>query len=211
MIKYVTTTNIDDRVIDEACQLLINGSVVAIPTDTNWSIICDIQSKSGIEILKKLKQNATGYMFTVMCSQISQINEIAELNNSNFKFIKQLTPGPYVFILPSRHETKKIINMKRKEIGIRIPFQHVPNAIIEKLGRPVFAITASKEMGNIEWWDEVYAEENMYEFGFELEEIEDVALIIDSDTGEPQPKVLSTVISLLEEEPVIIRDGVGKV
>ena len=98
--------------------------------------------------------------------------------------------------------------MKRIEIGVRIPSNNVPISIINALNCPIFSITASKIMTNHDWWDDAYAEENLFQEGKELVNISEIDLIL--ETGEPLPKALSTVIDLTGEEPVILRQGIGK-
>ena len=209
MIEYVIESNIDDRVLLRAKDALDGGGLIAYPTDTSWGIGCSSHSKKGIEKLRKLKGDFQNYTLTLICSNISQISEVAELNNNNFKIIKKYTPGPFVFILPALYNIEKKINMKRVEVGVRIPTNRIPIRIIETIECPIFSITASKIMTSREWWDTKYAEENLFECGWELEYIDELDMIIDS--GEPLPKVLSTVIDMTGEELEIKRYGTGKI
>jgi tRNA threonylcarbamoyl adenosine modification protein (Sua5/YciO/YrdC/YwlC family) len=208
MIEYVFPNNVDDRVIERAKNILLEGGLVAYPTDTNWSIGCYSNSKEGIAKLTKLKGDPKYYTLTLVCSNISQISEVADLSNTNFRYIKKYVPGPYVFILPALDLIEKKICMKRLEVGVRIPSNLIPKKLVESIGFPILSLTASKKMTTYGWWDPVFAEENLFEFGYELEDIENIDLII--DTGEPLPKILSTVIRLSENEPEIIRIGSGK-
>ncbi|MCK4796081.1 MAG: threonylcarbamoyl-AMP synthase [Spirochaetes bacterium] len=207
MIEYINKTNIDDRILIKAKNILENGGIVAYPTDTNWGIGCSVQSSMGISKLRKLKGDFQNYTLTMICSNISQISDVTELNNPNFKIIKKYTPGPYVFILSAQKRIEKKINMKRIEIGVRIPSNPISIKLVEKLNSPIFSITASKKMTSREWWDDAFAEENLLEYGWELEEISSIDLIL--DTGAPQSKVLSTVVDLTKDTIHIIRHGIG--
>lgn len=207
MIYYVNEFNIDDRILDKLCKVLDDGGIFACPTDTNFSIFCSTTSKNGISKLKKLKGNSSHFTFTLFCSSISQINDYAELDNRNFKIIKHYIPGPYVFILPTLQSTEKKVNMKRNEIGVRITNLPILQKIIEKYSTPLFGITASKQMSNSHWWDKIFADENLFEFGWELEEIIELDIIIDSDSGEPHSKVLSTVVDLTKDDVTVLREG----
>lgn len=209
MISYVNFDNIDDRIISKAVNTLEQGGLVAFPNDTNWSIACSIKSKTAIQKLKRLKGAEKNYTFTIIGSSISELSEIAIISNSNFKILKRYTPGPFVFILPALKKVEKIINLKRPEVGVRIPQNPIPANIIKALGCPIFAITASRVMTDLDWWDKSFALANLFEFGWELEEIKELDMIIDTDTGEPQEKHLSTVVNLTGEEPEIIRQGEG--
>ena len=207
MIEYVIPSNIDDRILLKAKRILESGGLVAYPTDTSWGIGTSVHSTKGIEKLRKLKGDFHNYTLTLICSNISQISQVAELNNYNFKIIKKFTPGPFVFILKAEYHIEKKVNMKRMEIGVRIPGHPVPIKIIETLGNPIFSITASRIMTNREWWDAKYAEENLFESGWELEDIPEIDMIIDG--SEPLAKVLSTVIDMTEENIKIMRQGIG--
>ncbi len=207
MIYYVNDQNIDSRVLNKAKQIIENGGIVACPTDTNFSIFCSPLSKRGIEKLKKLKGNNDSFTFTLFCYSISQISDYAELNNRNFKYIKHYTPGPFVFILPALQSTEKKINMKRKEIGVRITESTIVIELLKTLENPLFGITASKEMSNSNWWDAVFADEHLFEFGWELEDITDLDIIIDNDNGIEHSKILSTVVDLTKDEVIVLREG----
>ncbi|MBN1409358.1 MAG: threonylcarbamoyl-AMP synthase [Spirochaetales bacterium] len=210
MIEYVSRFNINDRVLEKAKTILEEGGVVAYPTDTSWSIGASVLSVKGIEKLRRLKGDfSKKFPITMICSKISQIAEVAQLSTQNFKIITRLVPGPYVFILPALKKIEKKVNMKRLEIGIRIPDHPVPVKIIETLENPIFSITASKNMLHNGWWDTSFAEENLFECGYELENIEGIDLIL--DTGEDLPKVLSTVLRMSEDEISVVRKGIGEI
>lgn len=207
MIEYINKYNIDDRILKKVSNLLYEGGIIAYPTDSSWAISCSSTSIEGINRLKKLKNDFYSSPFTLICSKISQIEEVAIFNNTGFKIIKKYTPGPYVFVLPAKKKIEKLINVKRAEIGVRIPNNPVPIKIIEQHDHPLFSFTASKAMLS-GWWDEKYAEENLYEYGWELEEINGIDMILDH--GEALKKVLTTVIKIIDDEVEIIREGIGK-
>lgn len=205
MIEYVFPHNIDDRILKKAVNILAGGGLVAYPTDSSWSIGCSIGSKPGIEKLRRLKKTST-YTPTLLCSEISQCAEFAAIENSAFKVLKKNLPGPFVFILPTLGASEKKWGMKRPEVGIRIPDHTVPIALVHCLGNPLFSLTASRQMAEPGWWTSDWAEENLYEQGYELEDIKEIDLII--DTGESVPKQLTTVIDFTSAAPVVVREGI---
>jgi tRNA threonylcarbamoyl adenosine modification protein (Sua5/YciO/YrdC/YwlC family) len=208
MIEYFSQYNIDDRISKRVVSILENGGIIAYPTDTSWGVGCSIRSEGGIEKLRKLKGGFKNHIPTLICSDISQVSDVAVLSNGNFKFIKHYIPGPYVFVLPTQYKIEKKIGMKRPEVGIRIPDSLLLKTIINNLGNPIFSITASKEMGSTGWWDNRFAEENLFEYGAEIEDIGSIDLILDH--GEPVPKLLSTVFDLTTEEVKVVREGIGE-
>jgi tRNA threonylcarbamoyl adenosine modification protein (Sua5/YciO/YrdC/YwlC family) len=207
VIEYVYENSIDDRVLSRADRILNKDGLVAFPTDSSWAIGGSINSKVAIEKLKKLKGGIKNYTISMICQDISQMSDVANIDTPEFKLIKKLTPGAYVFILPARNKIEKTVNMKRMEIGLRLPNSPIPLALVEKHGSPIFSITACREMNNKEWWSSDFAEENLFENGWELEDIDGVDMVI--DTGEAQEKHLTTVICLTGDEPEILREGLG--
>ncbi|MGL1892849.1 MAG: L-threonylcarbamoyladenylate synthase [Spirochaetaceae bacterium] len=207
MIEYIYENNIDDRAIRKACFILDKGGLVAFPTESSWSIGCSINSKEGLKKLKTLKGDKKINSISILCSNIQQIQEMANLSNSNFKLIKQHTPGPYVFILPAKARIEKVINMKRAEVGVRIPGNKIPFALIAQHEHPLFVITAAREMTEGDSWDYTFTRENLYTHGWEVEDIPGLDLVL--DTGEELHTYLSTVVRLTEDEPEIIREGTG--
>jgi len=207
MIEYIVPSNIDDRVLKRAVTILRNGGLVAHPTDTSWHISCALSSSAGLAGLRNLKDGARGYTFTLITSDISGISHLVELSTPQYKLIHRLTPGPYVFILESRRQLEKITGMKRREVGIRIPDDPVCRSLVDTLGEPVFSTTAAHSMDDPSWWDPEFAEENLFEMGWELEAIEGIDLILDG--GETLSKNLTTVLDLTGDEVRIVRQGVA--
>jgi tRNA threonylcarbamoyl adenosine modification protein (Sua5/YciO/YrdC/YwlC family) len=218
VIEYVVPTNIDDRVLDRCTRLLESGGVLAFPTDTSWAAACSYESREGIARLRRLSGEREERHFTLLCSQISQIGEFCSLDNPRFRLVKRLSPGPYVFILSALLATEKILDLKRKEVGVRIPGHPLPLALVEALGRPLYSITAKRGMAGVVPEEPPpvppgaelppIPEEDLFEGGWELEDIPGLSLIL--DTGEERPRIFSTILSLTGEEPVILRQGAGQ-
>lgn len=207
MIEYVYETSIDDRVLARADRVLSSDGLIAYPTDSSWAIGGSVNSREAIDKLRRLKGGLKNYTISIICSSISQMSDLSNIDTSHFKLIKKLTPGPYVFILSARNHIEKRINMKRAEIGLRLPDSPIPRAIVDAHGSPIYSVTACKEMDNKEWWDFKFAEEHLFESGWELEDIPGVEMVI--DTGEAQPKQLSTVLRMTGDEVEVIREGIG--
>ena len=218
MIEYVVPTNIDDRVLARAARILEEGGLGAMPTDTSWSLVCSLQSPAGIKKLRRLSGERDERHFTLLCSNISQFGELCSLDNSRFRLIKRLSPGPYVFILKTLLGTEKALDIRRRETGVRIPDHPVPLALIETLAHPLYSITAKKSMRAGAEWEGGEAdagdtelppipEDDLFEGGWELEEIDGVNLILDS--GEERERIFSTILDLSGEEVEILRRGAG--
>ncbi|MDR2746267.1 MAG: L-threonylcarbamoyladenylate synthase [Treponema sp.] len=222
MIEYVTPGNIDDRILTKAARLLDNGGLVALPTDTSWALACSLQSKTGIKKLKSLSGERDERRFTLLCTDISQFGELCSMDNTRFRLIKRLSPGPYTFILKTLPGTEKILDIRRREVGIRIPDHPIPLTLIKSMESPLYSITAKQNMtgGDTEKKygkhpEETPAgggpeipEEDLFEADWELEAIDGLDLIISGD--EEQTRTFSTVLDITGDEVQVLRQGAGR-
>jgi len=221
MIEYVVPLNIDDRALAKAARVLENGGLVALPTDTSWSIVCSLKSPNGIKRLRVLSGERDERHFTLLCSDISQFGELCSLDNSRFRLINRLSPGPYVFILKTLLGTEKALDIRRKEVGVRIPDHPIPLALINTLQQPLYSITAKKSMQDNNFDDNYpedetkdgktelppIPEDNLFEGGWELDGINGLDLILDS--GEERERVFSTILDLSGAGVNLLRQGAG--
>jgi len=216
VIEYIVPQNIDDRVITRAVRVLEGGGLIALPTDTSWSLVCSLKSQAGIKKLRKLSGERDERHFTLLCSDISQFGELCSLDNSRFRLIKRLSPGPYVFILKTLLGTEKALDIRRQEAGVRIPGHTVPLALINTLGHPLYSITAKRSMD--EDFEVEYAtvedgdlppipEEDLFEGGWELEGIAGVDMVLDD--SEERERIFSTILDLSSEGIRLVRLGAG--
>ena len=238
MIEYVVPGNIDDRILSKTVNLLHQGGIAAIPTDTSWSLVCSIKSREGIRRLKEISKDKNERLFTLFCSDISQFGDFCSLDNTRFRLIKRLTPGPYVFILKTLTGTEKALSLRRNEIGVRLPDYPIPLAIINSLGCPLYGMTAKRNMtmsssedtaredftsplskDNLSLdnppVDIVDAEEEARYYTEETLfeggwELENVrGLDLILDPGEDRSRIFSTVLDLSSGDVQVLRQGAG--
>jgi tRNA threonylcarbamoyl adenosine modification protein (Sua5/YciO/YrdC/YwlC family) len=220
LIDYVIPGNIDDRILARTVKLLAAGGLAALPTDTSWSLVCSLESREGIKKLKSLSGERDERHFTLLCSGISQFGEFCSLDNTRFRLIKRLSPGPYVFILKTLPGTEKALGLRRREAGVRIPDHPLPLRLLGELAHPLYSITAKRSMapgmaasadpnpldgGEAEM--PPIPEEDLFEGGWELEEIQGVDLVLDG--GEEQKRIFSTILDLSGGEVRVLRRGAG--
>ncbi|MDX9959070.1 MAG: L-threonylcarbamoyladenylate synthase [Clostridia bacterium] len=207
MIEYVVAENPDSRIIARAASILEGGGLVVSPTDTSWSVLCSIASKEGLARLKKLLGTNRDRPPTAMCLSISQASELCEVDGAAFRLMKRLTPGPYVFVLPSTNKTARHFDLRRAELGLRIPNHRVPLAIMEALGQPLLSVTAKLTMMDPDHAEPDFPEELLFSGGWELEDLPGVDLIL--DPGEDNERRLATVLDLRSGDVVVLREGAG--
>jgi tRNA threonylcarbamoyl adenosine modification protein (Sua5/YciO/YrdC/YwlC family) len=222
MIEYVTPGNIDDRTLTQAAAVLSRGGLLALPSDTTWIMACSLKSREGIRRLRQLSGERDERHFTLLCSDISQFGEFCSLDNSRFRIIKRLAPGPYVFILKTLGGTGKALGLRRPELGVRLPNHPVPLAVIKTSGAPLYSITAKKSMrtgetdefleDDLEEGEQTelprIPEDNLFESGWELEGIEMADLLV-LDGGEDMTRTFSTILDMTGDEIRVLRRGAG--
>ncbi len=198
MLLKVNPDNPQPRMIDKIVDILKQGGVIAYPTDTFYGIGCDILNKKAIERVYRLKQRNKTQPFSFICSDLTHISEYAKVSNFAYRNMKRLLPGPFTFILPGSKMVPKIMLTKRKTAGIRVPDNAISLAIAKTLGHPVLSTSATDPDGHI------------FEDPSLLHDFFDTLLDAVIDGG-PVAGSASSVISLIDDEPEIIRYGAGDV
>ena len=202
MLLKVHPEDPSQRQILKACEVFQKGGVVVYPTDTVYAFGCDIYNNKAVERIARLKGiRLDKANFSFIFSDLSQLSDYTRLiSNSVFKMMKAYLPGPYTFILPARNNVPRIFHSRKKTIGIRIPDNNIPLEIVRELGHPIMTTSIHDEDELIEYttdpdliWDKFK---------------DQVDAVIDGGYGKNEP---STVIDCTEKEPVLVRQGIGKV
>jgi tRNA threonylcarbamoyl adenosine modification protein (Sua5/YciO/YrdC/YwlC family) len=199
MILEINPKHPEPRKIKKVVELLLDGGIIAYPTDTYYGIGCDLFKKEAIERIYQLKRRSPLQPFSFICSDLKNISEYAQVTNYAYKNMKRFLPGPYTFVLKGSRLVPRIMLTKRKNVGIRVPDNPICLAIIEELGHPVINTTATDaQTGDILSTPHEIKDKLGHALG----------LIIDGGIVAGAP---SSVISLIDDVPEIIRAGSGDV
>ena len=192
--------NPDKRKIDYVVKCLKEGSVIIYPTDTVYGIGCDLYNSKAIEKVCRIKGVKPDKMhLSFICYDLSDISKYAKsISNPAFRLMKKALPGAYTFILESSGEVPKIFNVKKKQVGIRVPDHNVPRQIVKLLGNPILTTSVKDDDEVLEYITEPYLIEEKYG--------NLVDIVIDSGYGGNQP---STVIDCTTDDFDVIREGAG--
>ena len=201
--------NPQSRRIEEVKSALLGGAIMLYPTDTVYAIGCDLNAKSAVERVRQIKQLANDKPLTFLCPSLSNVATYAFVSDTAYRLMKRLIPGPYTFLLPATKLVPRLVQSpKRKTTGIRVPNHHVCLALMAALGNPIISTSAHVrandedeeivENGQQPMWSRV----DLYDHFDKL-----VDIII--DTAEEPTYQVSTILDLTDEEPVIIRRGLG--
>ena len=195
--------NPQQRTIDQIVTSLKKGAVMLYPTDTVYAIGCDLNIKSGVEKVRRIKQVSNNKPLTFLCSSLSNISEYATVSDRAYRIMKHLIPGPYTFLLPATKQVPKLVmSPKRKTSGIRVPDNVFCHSILETLGNPVVSTSA-----HIPDEDGEYPTMNV-EKAYLFDALENqVDIIIDTQV-DPGFNV-STILDFTSNEPEVVRKGLG--
>ena len=192
MVISINPQNPQKRLVTKVCEALEQGKIIAYPTDTFYGIGCDLMNKKGIGLIYKLKNRPLKQPFSIVCDSLKEISLYAQVSNYAYKTMKRCLPGPYTFILEATQLVPKIMMTKRRTVGIRVPDNKICLAIVRALGRPIISTSAG--------FDDPSSIEEAYRKNLEL--------VVDGGALFPEP---SSVISLIDDIPEVIREGKGDV
>ena len=198
MLIHINSQNPQPRLISQAVSVLREGGVIVYPTDTIYGIGCDIMNKKAIEKIYRIKGRDKNKPFSFICSDLKNISDYAKVSNYAYKTMKRLLPGPYTFILEGSRMVPKIMLTKRKTAGIRVPDHAICLNLVQELGHPIISTSASMPDG------EIFMDPSLLHdyFGSNID------LVIDGGPVSDNP---SSVVSLIDDTPEIIREGQGDV
>ena len=199
MILEINPQHPEPRKIKQVAEILANGGIIAYPTDTYYGIGCDLFNKDSIEKIYQLKRRSPHQPFTFICSDLKNISEYAQVTNYAYKTMKRLLPGPYTFVLEGSRLVPRIMLTKRKTVGIRVPDNPICLAIVLELGHPVISTSATDPNSS----EVLETPQSIRDkIGHALD------LIIDGGNVSGKP---SSVISLIDDTPEVLREGLGDV
>lgn len=200
MAQYfiIHSENPQARLVSQSVSILRQGGVIAYPTDSSYALGCCMGEKTALERIRKLRQIPAEQNMTLFCRDLSEIATYASVNNSAFRMMKSMTPGPYTFILKAKRDVpKRLQHPKRKTIGIRIPNNPISLALLSALGEPMISISLVLPNEDLPETDPEVIDEKIGK---------QVDLIIDGAAGGLD---FTTILDMTGDEPVILREGLG--
>lgn len=193
--------NPQPRLIKQAVETLHAGGVIVYPTDSGYALACHLGDKQALTRIRQIRRINEKHHLTLVCRDLSELGTYAKVTNTAvFRLIKSHTPGPYTFLLKATREVpKRLLHPKRKSIGLRIPDSPLVSSLLLAFGEPLMSTTLimPDEAEPLLDPDEIASRLNRQ-----------VDLIIDTGYCQGEP---TSIIDLCEDEPVIIREGLGDV
>lgn len=192
--------NPQESKLDHIVHVLKRGGVIIYPTDTVYGIGCDFSNSKAVQRVCQVK-NTTPKSLSFICYDLSEISEYTRgLNTPIFKVMKKALPGPFTFILNANSQVPKVLNAKKKTVGIRVPNNNIPRMLVQRLGNPIITTSLKDDDQIIEYTTDP-------ELIFEKYQ-NDVDLVIDGGYG---GNVASTIVDCSNDEFEIVREGLGDI
>lgn len=192
--------NPQHRLIRQAVDIINGGGVIVYPTDSSYALGCHIGDKNAMQKIREIRRLDDKHNFTLVGKDLSELSSYTKMGNQAHRWIKNLTPGPYTFILPATKQVpKRLMHPKRKSIGIRIPDNNIARALAEDLGEPLMSSTLILPGEEMPMMDP-----------YEMKDVlsHQVDLIIDGGYCGYEP---TSVVLIEEDEPQVLREGKGDV
>ncbi|MCK9237577.1 MAG: L-threonylcarbamoyladenylate synthase [Thiopseudomonas sp.] len=192
--------NPQNRLVRQAVDIIKQGGVIIYPTDSSYAVGCRVGDKPALDRIRLLRRLDDKHNFTLLCRDLSELGLYAKVNTTAFRLLKAHTPGPYTFILNATREVPRMLmHPKRRTIGLRVPSNPIALALLEELGEPLMSVSLIMP-GATEPLSDPYEIRDLLE--------NQVDLIIDGGYGTHEA---SSVISMVDEEPEVLRVGSGDV
>lgn len=202
MLLKIYPENPNPRAIQQVVECLNDGGIIIYPTDTIYGIGCDIFKPKSIEAIISLRGlNKKKSFLSFICHDLSQLSDFSKpLDNSIFKIMKRVLPGPFTFILEANSNVPKLIQSNKKTVGIRIPDNSICREIVKVLGHPILSTSVKDEDDVLEYTTDP---ELIFEkYG------DRVDIVIDGGYGDNIP---STVVDCTSGICEVVREGKGDI
>jgi tRNA threonylcarbamoyl adenosine modification protein (Sua5/YciO/YrdC/YwlC family) len=197
MLLSVNPLYPEPRKIRRAIEALEAGEVIGYPTDSAYGLGCDLFNKKAIDRLYQIKKMDRSHQLSFICPDLGNIARYAIVDDQVYRLLRRYLPGPYCFILQATREVPKLVQSKRKTVGIRVPDHPVTHALLADFGRPIITTTAVRP-GEDPFVDPKEIDMTFHGLG----------LVLDGGPGGLLP---TTVVDLSEGYPRVVRAGAGPV
>lgn len=197
MLLSINPENPQPRLISHVVEQLKQGAIICYPTDTVYGIGCDIFNQKAIKRIYQIKKRPKHKPFSFMCSSLKNVSTYCHISNLGYRIMRKDLPGAYTFILPAAKIVPKIMITKQKTVGIRVPDNTICHALVKELGHPILntSVILDPESPPIT---------EAYEIEERLGALVDI--VIDGGPIYPSP---SSVVSLIDDAPIVLREGKG--
>lgn len=191
--------NPQTRLIRKAADIVRDGGVIVIPTDSSYALVCRLDDKAAVDRIRQIRQIDERHLLTLLCRDLSEVGSYARVDNSAYRLLKTATPGAFTFILQATKEVpRRLSHPSRKTIGLRVPDNRIDQALLKELGEPLICTTVI-----------LPSDEDPMTEGYVIQERLEklVDAVVDGGACGLLP---TTVVDLTGKEPLLVRSGRGE-
>ena len=190
------------RPLGQAVELIQRGGIAAVPTDSSYALVCQLDDKAAADKLRRIRGVDDKHHLTLLCRDLSELANYARVDNKQYRLLKAATPGPYTFILEASKEVpRRVSHPSRKTIGLRVPDHKALQALLELHGGPLLATTLIPR-------GETEALSDPQDIRDQLES--ELAAVIDAGACHKEPTTVIDLTPMADGgEPVVMRQGRG--
>ena len=202
MARYVDIhpDNPQERLLQQVVDAVRDDALIAYPTDSGYALGCRTGNREGRDRILRIRGLDERHHFTLVCKDFSQLGQLVKVDNTAFRAIRSVTPGPYTFIFPAMPEVpRRLLHPRKRTVGVRIPDHALVHALLELLGEPLLSSTLI-----------LPGETEPRTLGWDVKEELDHVVDLVVDAGET-PAEPTTVIDWSEGFPEVLRHGAGDV
>ena len=194
--------NPQPRLLKQAVELLKKGGLLAIPTDSSYALVCQLDDKAAVDKMRRIRQVDDRHQLTLLCADLSELANYAKVDNQQYRLLKLASPGPFTFILDASKEVpRRVSHPSRKTIGLRVPNHAVVHELLALHMAPLLATTLIMPGDTLPLNDPQEIRERL---------LNSVNGVIDAGACALEP---TTVLDLTTMQtggaPQVVRDGAG--
>jgi tRNA threonylcarbamoyl adenosine modification protein (Sua5/YciO/YrdC/YwlC family) len=194
----VHADNPQARLLKQAAQILHDGGIAAIPTDSSYALVCHLDDKAAAENLRRIRGVDDKHHLTLLCRDLSELSSYARVDNKQYRLLKLGTPGPFTFILEATKEVpRRVSHPSRRTIGLRVPDHRVTQELLAAFGQPLLATTLIAP-------GETDPLNDPHDIRDRFQKL--IQAVVDAGACPMQP---TTVVDLTGAAPVLVRAGRG--
>lgn len=184
--------------VKKIVQLLNDGEVGIVPTDSVFAFCGRLDSKNAYETICRLKKlDPKEAMMSMVCKDLSQASQwFAQWETPVYRILNRNLPGPFTFIMDAGSKLPGHVRNKKKTIGLRIPSHKLLSVILQELDSPLIVSSVRSDDDVVEYFTDMHELIQAFEKQVAFI-VEDVDMVRDA----------STVVNMTSGVPEIIRQS----
>lgn len=186
----------DPEGIKKACAIILNGGVIAFPTETFYGLAADAFNEQALRRIYEIKGREEGKPLLLLLAEKSWVVPLVKtIPPLAQKLMDKFWPGPLTLVFEAQSHLSPLITGNTGKVGLRISSNSLTQKLVQALGKPITGTSA-----NLSGKPSLsMAEEVIYDLGNKVDAV--------LDGGKTAGGLGSTVLDISGSSPLIIREG----